>query len=823
MFLPEASLGLKFSVGFLPSGMHSLTKKSTVGLKRGLLLVFSGLIPFFLVSEGRAESSAADRLVELKSKIETVSAALQGADPYPAHAGKIDVWVAEEFARYIAWELAHPDLMKEALVASQRYERNVVFDETTAATRYTQHIDHELSASMEILDQAMSRLNAKELWPTLQQPSWDDMQLEDGYFRVKGRAVFPGGFNMIRQSMVDLKKHPEWVDKDAELMKPFFDGMRSVGVGMFSHGISPLSLIMEDGSIDKAGCQKMADRIREVGQLGVKVSSLFHWGGNPETLEAHWPGIKKYYGNGVYLDIDHPGVQPMVASVMAELMPILKDVPELVAIDLANEPFFEFEQWSPHSLTKYRAWLKERHTDIATLNTRWKTTFKGFSEVPHPGEGKQEDCSAGEWYDQVTFHNIRVNDFFTMVATEVHKHHPTLAIHLKAQDNSSLGPRPGSVRDGIDRELLSGMSQLQGVDTRPLPITDPRMASENYDASLYGFHWLGQSFLYDYLTSLQGAQPIVDFEYHAFSINPIRVTDIPANHARASLWMAHLHGMIGNNAWYWHRRYGPNAFPAIHFSRWFHASLSTQPRSAAAYFHTMLELNAFAPAIEALASEPRRPIRLLVSKPSYVQNQKHIDALHRVYEACAFHGLRVGFLTEKALAATGIPDDCELLILPDISHVHVATLDALKAAKTEGLMLLRYGKEAPRFDAYAQPHPTSATAFLTDVDTLKEQAAPQLSAAIASRASGLTASLPLRVRIDGRPDAFPVMHRTVKQGGETLTLLVNLSDRVQTLHVSLPGGRPITGYDLINRESVEGAAIVLPVQGVRLIRLLNGS
>ena len=40
--------------------------------------------------------------------------------------------------------------------------------------------------------------------------------------------------------------------------------------------------------------------------------------------------------------------------------------------------------------------------------------------------------------------------------------------------------------------------------------------------------------------------------------------------------------------------------------------------------------------VSALAGVPDRPIRLFVSKPSYIQDQAHINALHRVYEGACF-------------------------------------------------------------------------------------------------------------------------------------------------------------------------------------------
>lgn len=128
------------------------------------------------------------------------------------------------------------------------------------------------------------------------------------------------------------------------------------------------------------------------------------------------------------------------------------------------------------------------------------------------------------------------------------------------------------------------------------------MAASDYDGSPYALHWLGQSFTFDFLTSLPPRCPVIDLEYHAFSINAIRVPDLPPDHGRVALWLAHLHGMVGNMAWYWHRRWGPDPFSAEYFKWWFRDSLSTQPLAAAGYLQTMLELNAVAPEVEHLAT-----------------------------------------------------------------------------------------------------------------------------------------------------------------------------------------------------------------------------
>ena len=769
------------------------------------------------------------RLSLLKKKISVVNSALEQAEGFQKKSGNIDLQIAEFFSEYIAWELDNPEIMKEALVGnetravigafSRAVKTDANIDSLELERRYQHHIDYELTSSMEILDQALIRLKKDVDWPVAKDIQWNQMKFENGYFRINDRPVFSGGFNVIDHSLVNAAKYPEWAEKDKTLLPLFLQKMQGLGVGMINMSINVPRLVMENGNIDKAGIRKFTEQIQRYDQMGFKVDVRFGWSGKKEVLEQFWPDITKYYGHSVPLDIDHPGVRVLTSKVMAELMPELKKLSAIVSWDMANEPGFYLNKWSPYTLKKYHTWLAGQYKTVERLNTVWKTNYSGFGAIPLPKNKKQQQCSPGQWYDMVTFHSYRVKMFFELVQGEIRKYVPDAAIHLKAQDNSSLGPRPNAVTDGIDREMLTPLLSMQGVDTRPLPVTEPRMAAGDYDESIYGFHWLGQSFLYDYLTSLEPQRSVVDFEYHAFSINNIRVSDIQQNHSRAALWLAHLHGQISNITWYWHRRYGPNPFPSSKSLLWFYGSISTQPLIAAEYFQTMLRLNTFAVEVEALATDPIGPVRLLVSKPSYIQNQAHINALHRVYEATCFNGMRIGFVTEQMLEVSGIPKGCKMIIIPDAEYVSASALKVLKESLQQGVRLVRFGERITAFDSHGLPHAPGKLEFLKDVPVYKNAAAPKLSMEFESILASYKADLPVKVSLVNGKGAFGVMHRQTQVNGKRVVLLVNVSDKPVKVKLQSKDGRAIDGYDMLNGEAVKGDDINMSFQGVRLIKV----
>lgn len=790
-----------------------------------------GLILFSIVLFGCAEKQAAthqQRLSLLNEKISEVNSALEETEGFQKKSGEIDLQIAEFFSEYIAWELENPEIMKDALVGnksivvgtkSRAIETGANIDSLEYEKRYQHHIDYELTGCMEILDQALARLKKGADWPDEKDIEWSQMKFEDGYFRINDRPVFSGGFNVLDASLIDAAKYPEWAEKDKTLLPLFLQKMQRIGVGIINKSISIPRLIQENGTIDKAGIRKFTEMIQRYDQMGFKVDVRFGWTGNGEIIEQLWPGITKYYGHFVHFDIDHPGTREMTLKVVEELMPELQKLSTIVSWDLANEPDFNLNMWSPYTLKKYHTWLAGQYKTVEQLNTVWKTNYSGFGAIPLPGDKTQEQCSPGEWYDMVTFHHYRVMLFFEFVQNEIRKYVPDAAIHMKGQDNSSLGPRPNAVTDGIDREMLTPLMSMQGVDTRPLPVTEPRMAAGNYDESIYGFHWLGQSFLYDYLTSLAPQCPVIDYEYHAFSINNIRVPDMQQSHPRAALWLAHLHGQISNITWYWHRRHGPNPFASNNSLLWFYGSISAQPLIAAEYFQTMLRLNTFAKEVEALATDPIGPVRILVSKPSYIHNQAHIDALHRIYEATCFNGMRIGFVTEQMLEVSGIPEGCEMIIIPDAEYVSASALKILQEASQQGVQLVRFGDHITAFDPHGLPHAPGELEFLKDVPVYKNTAAPELSMEFESMLASYKADLPVKVSIVNGKGAFGVMHRMVKVNRNWVVLLVNVSEKPAQVQLQSKDGVAIKAYDMLSGETLKGDDINMSFQGVRLIKV----
>jgi len=195
--------------------------------------------------------------------------------------------------------------------------------------------------------------------------------------------------------------------------------------------------------------------------------------------------------------------------------------------------------------------------------------------------------------------------------------------------------------------------------------------------------WLDASLAADFLKSLAPDKPFYDSEFHITPDNQAVTNAASAKaHVETALWLEHLHGMSANLAWYWSR----NADGSTAGTGWFKGSLLQQPWMLQGYAQETLSLRRFVEPVQAFARQPR-PVRLLYSEASAIQDVHYLDALRDAYEALNFLGVSVGVVTERQLAKQGVPAGTRLVIVPNAQYVQDQTVTALRAARSQGLMV----------------------------------------------------------------------------------------------------------------------------------------
>ncbi|MGA2662061.1 MAG: hypothetical protein ABSH34_31670 [Verrucomicrobiota bacterium] len=102
------------------------------------------------------------------------------------------------------------------------------------------------------------------------------------------------------------------------------------------------------------------------------------------------------------------------------------------------------------------------------------------------------------------------------------------------------------------------------------------------------------------------------------------------------------------------------------------------------YAQEPLSLRRFVGPARAFAQQ-RRPVRLLDSEASAIEDVSCLHTLRDAYAARNFLGASVGLVTERQLAEQGVPTGTRLVIVPKAQFVQEQTVAALKAARAGGL------------------------------------------------------------------------------------------------------------------------------------------
>lgn len=676
---------------------------------------------------------------------------------------RVTITTAELFLTYAEWDRNHTAEVEAAIASWWRAKADAARHARELPTLEMGDVVHVLAEAQQELTGVMQGAVARRPSAAIDMTALSE---EGGYYRQAGRPVFPSTF--------------VWQPDDETLNEAY-----GVIGGKYIH----LPHIRAEGERPNIGYEPDDDEPMGYIFMGQKHA--------PKWLKEKYPEITDGEHHYTGFDTDHPVARQLWADMLADVVPQFRGRKVSQAgYLLTNEPHWYTSTggWakgpvSEKTKAKFRVWLAQRHADIAALNTLWGTAFASFADVAI--EIPIDSGLRGEpiWYDWCRFNMDRITDWFAFLRSEVRRHDPVAAAHIKLIP----GQFAGSDRcHGLDFESLVRLQDIIGCDAAV--VTAPHWKNPETWPERYACNWRDQALPLDFFRSISPGKVVFDSEWHGLSKSNLRDPRMPGEYVRAALWLAHLHGTGMNQTWYWSRN--ADGSLAKKSGSAFFASNLTQPMVMDAYGRTMKELNAFAPEVVALATQPKQ-VRLFYSEASAIQDVGYMGHVYDTYKALYHSGRALGFVTGRVLAEATAAElrSWPVVVVSHADRVTAADRKALQRYAGQGGTLVIEGMTSLKNDEYGRPYGddlTMAPEQTILMDVVDSVTVGGVVADILQRA-GIAAPVSLsETNAVGLPGC--VWRAALWQGGQLL-LIINLGkgDASINMAINTPCRDMITG------------------------------
>jgi hypothetical protein len=507
-------------------------------------------------------------------------------------------------------------------------------------------------------------------------PRWDGKTRPKisgpSFLDAHGRPIFFIGYGHFDQVRKDIEKFPAY------------------GINIVQHAeFGPSAVFPTETQVDDSAVTRLCDELDRAAKAGVAVDWLLSPHYVPEWLLAKYPRLRKRRTDFLPFSIYAPQARDLVCKFIRHVVPKIKDKPALLSICLSNEPI-NLQEPDSYSIASWRAWLKDRHHEIATLNSRWKSHYASFDEIPQPNPlgGTHEPHPGPAWCDFCRWNQEAFASFHQALADAVHEVAPDVPVHIKATTWHMY--RAEEIPSGDDPTLLDAIGQINGNDSVNLWSFNQR-AGDLMERGTRDFAqgWRENALAYELQRSTLDA-PVFNSENHLIFDRETRY--VSPDHIRAALWMGAIHGQSATTLWVWQREMSN---PHGDFA----GDIMERASCAEAVGTVCLDLNRAAPQVTAIQKAPPDVLILQDNSAAVWEQAPYGAALEQAFTALSFTGLKIGFLTERQLER-GTMHQAPLLIIPDCVHLSDSAFDALLLFK--GQILFVGGKDLLSKNEYDQ-------------------------------------------------------------------------------------------------------------------------
>ncbi|MCS7301496.1 MAG: beta-galactosidase [Fimbriimonadales bacterium] len=586
------------------------------------------------------------------------------------------------------------------------------------------------------------------------------------------RPVFFVGFGHFGQVRADIEKFPKMGFNLIQIERGVWD------------------ILPEPGKVSLQAIEEdVLPALRRAASANVKVDYLISPHYMPEWVYQQYPQLRQSRDGFIRYSLFAPDSLTVLRQYIDAFAPKLKDQPALLSICLSNEPINVESPESPPHQQAWRAWLRNRHKNLITLNTRWKTNYQSWDEIPVPGEGA--GIPYAEWQE---FNAETLANWHRELAKAIEQHLPDTPKHAKLMSWSFTNDR--ELPRGVDPERFAQFCELNGNDASTYP---------NWDKdSPWAFGWVTTMLAHDLQRSLRDA-PVFNSENHIIRDRETRY--VPPQHARAVLWEEAIRGLSATTFWVWERTDDPKSD--------FAGSLLHRPEIIEALAHTTLDLNRLAPYIAALQNQ-KPDVYILYSQ--YDMMMQGADATvprDSLYIALTMLGVRVGFITEKQLEARRLPEGASRILIANTQYLSdeaFAGLDLLRQQR--GVQVLVFGEPYLQFDRYGRRRTSRPGGTVFERNPLID--ARRLFLRLPPLLGNWRIERPLRLLNENDQPIWGVGYRVAPYENGFIASLCNYTRQSITVRLVNAENQPIKATNLIDDAVVEGTLTLQPLEPVLL-------
>jgi len=580
--------------------------------------------------------------------------------------------------------------------------------------------------------------------------------------------VFLTGYGHFGQVRKDVEKFPGY------------------GCNFLQIEFGPRSVLPDENSYSDREIDSFLAVCDRAAKANVSVNLLVSPHYFPRWALQKWPDLKDCQG-GFFKYCTHDArARSVIEKSLRYVIPRIKGHPALHSICLSNEPLAVDLTGCKVTAKAWPEWLRKQHGDIATLNRRWDTEHRTFANIPIPGP---EFKGGPMIVDFVRYNQESFAEFHAWMASIIHDSAPNLPVHAKIMMSAHFG-RGLHGMWSVSPELFSEFSQYNGNDC----------CNWSRSSGDWSTGWAGMEAGYDFQRSMAD-MPVFNSENHMIIDRNHSV--ISPDHLYTELWQGAIHGQSSTTLWVWERT---NAFTNATSGGILH-----RPDGVEAFGRCNLDLNRLAAevtSIQRVAPE----VGVLWSASSIIQGDTHHLAMARAYEAAAFLGVQLGFVTERRLEAlangqTRRPlDSLKVLLVPQVTHLSAGARAGL--AKLAGKVKVVIVGDVPALDEYGH----QATSPLKLASLPLPDAAEELFAALAEASPGWGVKALVPLVDEASKPLFGVEVRSAMHGGKRVASICNLLREPRTVVLG-------TGsVDLISGRTLPPQFTLQPLQPI-LVRL----